>query len=146
MKPNCLAYAAHFKPEDGGFVITFPDLPEAITEGDTEQEALEYGADALLTVLSEYINRRRDIPRPRKARGKHVRLIPVPALAEAKIGIYEAMRHAGLRKADLARRLGWQKSQVDRLLDLKHASRLDQIETALAALRKRLALHIEDVA
>ena len=100
----------------------------------------------MLTVLSEYINRRREIPVPRKVRGRHIRLVPVPALAEAKIGLYQAMRAAGIRKADLARRLGWQKSQVERLLNLKHSSRLDQIEAALGALRKRLALHIEDAA
>jgi antitoxin HicB len=141
-----MTYPAEFAPEDSGFVITFPDLPEAVTEGDSEEEGAEFAVDALLTVLSEYINRRREIPTPRKARGKHIRLIAVPALAEAKIGLYQAMRVAGLRKADLARRLGWQKSQVDRLLNLRHASRLDQIETALAVLKKRLALHIEDAA
>src|SRR5439155_24534572 len=72
-------------------------------------------------------------------RGKNVRIVLLSALAEAKIGLYQAMRAAGIRKADRARRLGWQRSQVDRLLDLRHASRLDQIETALGALRKRLA-------
>jgi antitoxin HicB len=56
------------------------------------------------------------------------------------------MREAGVRKADLARRLGWQKSQVDRLLNLSHASRLDQIEQALGALRKRLVIAVEDAA
>ena len=66
----------------------------------------------------------------------------LPALAKAKIRLYEAMRGAGLRKADLARRMGWQKSQVDRLLDLSHHSRLEQIEEALAALDKRLAIQV----
>ena len=141
-----MAYPAVFEPEGKGFVVTFPDIPEAITDGDSAAEALDYGVDALLTVLSEYINRRRDIPSPSRARGRNVRLIRLPALAEAKIGVYRAMRANSVRKADLARRLGWQKSQVDRLLDLRHASRLDQLEAALKALDKRLSIHVEDAA
>lgn len=141
-----LAYPALFEPEDKGFVVTFPDIPEAITEGNTAAEAMEYAVDALQTILSEYINRRLEIPQPKRARGKNVRLVNLPALAEAKIGLYRSMRAKNVRKADLARRIGWQKSQVDRLLDLKHASRLDQIETALKALDKRLTVQVEDAA
>jgi len=140
-----LSYPARFTPEGRGFVVTFPDIPEAITDGDSEQEAMEYAVDAILTALSEYINRRRDIPPASKARGKGMRLVFLPALAEAKIRLYEAMRQAGLRKADLARRMGRQKSEIDRLLDLRHRSRLDQIEGAFAKLHKRLAIQVEDV-
>ncbi|MGA2268383.1 MAG: type II toxin-antitoxin system HicB family antitoxin [Bryobacteraceae bacterium] len=141
-----LTYPAQFTPENGGFVVTFPDIPEAITEGDSEAEARDYAIDALETALSEYINRRREIPRARRVRGRGYRMVVVPALAEAKVRLYQAMRAGGVRKAELARRLGWHKSQVDRLLDLKHASRLDQIEQALGVLRKRLVIEIEDAA
>ena len=141
-----LTYPALFEPEGKGFVVTFPDIPEAITEGNSAAEAMEYAVDALQTILSEYINRRIEIPQPRRVRGKKVRLVSLPALAEARIGLYRSMRARNVRKADLARRIGWQKSQVDRLLDLKHASRLDQIETALKALDKRLTVQVEDAA
>ena len=141
-----LAYPAQFEPEGEGFVVTFPDIPEAITEGNSVTEAMEYAVDVLQTILSEYINRRMEIPRPRRARGKKVRWVRLPALAEAKIGLYRSMRAGNVRKAGLARRIGWQKSQVDRLLDLKHASRLDQIERALKALDKRLTVQVEDAA
>jgi antitoxin HicB len=56
------------------------------------------------------------------------------------------MRKSGVRKADLARKLGWHKPQVDRLLDLRHDSRLDQLEQAFGALGKRIHLAIEDAA
>jgi antitoxin HicB len=36
--------------------------------------------------------------------------------------------------------------QVDRLLDLNHASRLDQVESAFAALDKRIVIDIQDAA
>jgi len=141
-----LAYPAKFTREEHGFTVTFPDLAEAIACGETEREAMEFAVDALETVLSEYIKRRRDLPRASKARGKGTRLVELPALAEAKVRLYEAMRQRHMRKADLARRIGWQPSQIDRLLDLHHSSRLQQVEEALRGLDKRLVVGVEDFA
>ena len=78
--------------------------------------------------------------------GKDLRLIALPALAQAKLSLYCALRTAGIRKSDLARRLGWHKSQVDRLLDLTHSSRMDQIEAAFGALGKQIEVSIRDAA
>jgi antitoxin HicB len=141
-----LAYSALFEAEGEGYVITFPDIPEAITEGDSHAEAAKYAIDALEMILSEYINRRREIPQPKRMRGKNIRLVQLSALAEAKINLYRTMRAANVRKAEPARLLGWQKSQVDRLLDLTHASHLDQLEAAFSAFHKRLTIHVEDAA
>src|SRR5208283_3923066 len=110
-----LAYPAKFAPEKKAINVTFPDLPEAITCGYSEQEAMEYAVDAFEIILSDYIKRRRDIPNPGKMKGKGMRLVVLPALAEAKVRLYHAVRSEGVRKADLARRIGWQKSQMDRL-------------------------------
>jgi antitoxin HicB len=141
-----IAYPAKFTPEEGAFTVTFPDIPEAITCGYSPVEAMEYAEDALATVLSIYMKRKQDLPKASALRGRHIKVVRLPALQEAKLSLYQAMREAGVRKADLARRLGWQKSQVDRLLNLKHSSRLDQIEQALGALRKRLVIDVEDAA
>ncbi|HEX5795012.1 MAG TPA: hypothetical protein VFY19_04165, partial [Geminicoccaceae bacterium] len=70
----------------------------------------------------------------------------LPALARAKVLLYRAMREVGAGRSELARQLGWQVAQVDRLLDLNHSSSLDQIETALAALGKRLDIRMSDAA
>jgi antitoxin HicB len=137
-----IAYPAKFTPQKKAYMVTFPDIPEAITCGYSEQEAMEFAVDALETVLSEYIKRRREIPRASEGRGKNVWLVVLPALAEAKVQLYQAMHSQGVRKAELARRIGWHKSQMDRLLDLTHDSRLDQIETALKGLNKRLAVQV----
>jgi antitoxin HicB len=67
-------------------------------------------------------------------------------LPTSVISICYRQRDAGVRKADLARRLGWHAPQVDRLLDLDRASRLDQLEAALAALGKRLSIELRDAA
>ena len=82
------------------------------------------------------------MPRPSQRRGKNCRVARIPAWQEAKVSPYEAMRHSGPRKAGLAGRLGWQKSQVDRLLRLDCASRLDRIERAFRVLGKRLAIEV----
>src|SRR5260221_13231646 len=105
-----IAYPAKFTPEGDALNITFPDLPEAITCGYSMQEAMEYAGDALATVLSIYMERKQDLPKASALRGKQMRMVHLPALQEAKISLYLAMRAVKLRKADLARRLGWQKS------------------------------------
>ena len=64
------------------------------------------------------------------------------ALECAKLGVYQAMTEQGVRKAELARRLGWHLPQVDRLLDLSHASRLDQIEAAARALGRLVEVRV----
>jgi len=107
---------------------------------------MEYASDVLELCLEEYMRRKMGIPMPRRVRGRNYRMVRASALAEAKVSLYVAMQQAGLRKADLARKLHCQKSEIDRLLDLRHSSRLDQIERALKVLGKRLVLTLEDAA
>jgi antitoxin HicB len=56
----------------------------------------------------------------------------------AKAALYDAMREHGVGRAEFARRLRWYLPQVSRVLDLRHASRMEQVEAALAALGLRL--------
>lgn len=121
--------------------VGFPDVPEANTFGEDEDEALMHAVDALETALSMYIDDRRDIPKPSavKRRGKFV---IVPALTEAKLALYSTMRAQKIGKAELARRLNCHLPQVDRLLDLLHNSRLDQLEAAFRAVGKRLTIAV----
>lgn len=125
---------------EGGFVVTFPDVPEAITQGDDEDEALVYAIDALETALSFYVDARKPLPVPSAADGRPT--VRPSALECAKLGVYQAMTEQGLRKTDLARRLGWHLPQVDRLFDLNHASRFDQIEAAARALGRKIEVRV----
>lgn len=126
---------------EGGFVVTFPDVPEAITQGEDEEEALLYAVDALETALSFYVDGRKALPAPsRPKRGQ--RTVRPSALEGAKLDVYRAMTDQGVKKSELARRLGWHLPQVDRLFDLRHASRLDQIESAARALGKKLEVRV----
>ena len=126
-------------------LVSFPDIPEAHTFGEDEDEALLRAVDALQTALSMYIEDRREIPEPSSVAGEG-KTVALPALVEAKVILYQEMRRAGVRKSTLAQRLGWHMPQVDRLWDLNHASRLDQLEAAFAALNKQLTIEIRDAA
>lgn len=126
---------------EGGFVVTFPDVPEAITQGEDEDEALLYAVEALETALSFYVQARKPLPVASKAK-RGQRTVRPSALEGAKLGVYQAMTEQGIKKAELARRLGWHMPQVDRLFDLRHASRLDQIEAAARVLGRHLEVRV----
>ena len=140
-------YQALFEPaEEGGFIVIFPDFEFGITQGDTEAEAREMAEESLALVIESYIEQGKPLPAPVRRRGKRCRAIALPALQTAKAELYRQFLASGLRKVDLARRLGIPKTVIDRLFDLNHHSRLDQMEAAFAALGKRLAVQIEDAA
>lgn len=114
------------------------------TCGDDEGEALLQAVDALETALEFYLDARKRIPEPSPAQGRKT-VAPTP-LSCAKLSVYQAMMDQGLTRSELARRLNWHFPQVERLLNLRHASRLEQLETALAALGKRLSISVLDAA
>lgn len=129
-------YPVILTPDDGSVLVTFPDVPEAITFGADEDEALLHAVDALETALSFYVDGRKPLPVPSAADGRAT--VRPSAMECLKLGVYRAMTDQGIRKAELARRLGWHMPQVDRLFDLNHASRLDQVEAAARALGKHI--------
>ena len=140
-----ITYAVKIKREGARVLVSFPDFPNVHTFGDDEEEALVRAVDALESMLMAMIEDRKDIPEPsRVKRGQST--IKLPALTEAKIELYRQMRASQVGKAELARRLNCHLPQVDRLLDLNHGSRLDQIEQALLAVGKRLTISFEDAA
>ncbi len=140
------AYPVDLTPQDDGSVlVTFPDVRGAVTDGDTEAEALSEAADCLIAALGGYIELRRDIPAPsHPRRGQPV--VTVPPLVAAKLALYRAMRGSGLTRVALGKRLGISEGAVRRLLDLDHRSHIGQVEAALAVLGKRLVVEVRDTA
>jgi antitoxin HicB len=129
------------KDNNDTFLVTFPDVPEAVTFGADEDEALLQAVDALETALSFYVDNRQTLPTPSKAKRGQFTVSPT-ALECAKLGIYQAMMEQGMKKSELARRLGWHMPQIDRLFDLKHASKIDQVEAAAHVLGKKVLIQI----
>jgi antitoxin HicB len=136
-------YDAAPQPE-GGWTVTFPDVPEAITEGDTESEVAARAEDALVAALSFYVDARERLPTPSPARGR--RVAEVPPLVAAKLALHDAMLAARVSNVVLAGRLGIDERAVRRLRDPLHRSHLDQVAAALAALGKRVSLDVRDAA
>ena len=134
-------YPVPLKPDGDTMMVTFADLPEAIALGADEDEALLQAVDALETALSFYIDARKPLPAPSKAK-RGQRTVHPSALECAKLGVYQAMTEQGIKKTDLARRLGWHLPQVDRLFDLRHASRLDQLEAAARSLGREIRMSV----
>ena len=156
-------YPVVLEPDDNGtLLVTCPDLPEVTTWGEDQDDALQRAADAIEEALAARIAHHEPIPEPSKtpAPGRRrklniaiatksrpaPRMSTLPALTVAKVGLYRAAYDARITKAELARRLGWHAPQVDRLLDLRHRSKVEQIEQALRMLGKRLVVGVQDAA
>ena len=137
-------YPCVLTPEEGGgFFVRFPDVPGALTCGDDRAEALLMAEDPLAVALAGYVQQQRDIPLPSPVK-KGQEVVTLPPLIAAKLALYTAMRQQGVTKVALAARLGLSESVVRRLVNLDHRSHISQVEKALRAVGRKLA--VEDQA
>ena len=131
-------YPAKFEKDgDHGYVVTFRDIPEALTQGDTVEESTDMAQDALISAMDFYFEDRRAVPAPSPAkRGEH--LIELPPSVAAKVLLLNELVASKLSNAELARRMGTRAQEVQRIVDLGHATKIDTIAAALKAMGKRL--------
>ena len=133
-----MQYPARLKAQaEGGYIVTFPDIPEAITQGEDVEDALMHAAEALESTLDFYFEHRRPIPAPSKPKRGH-KLVELPVSVAAKVLLLNEMLRQGVRPAELARRIGTTPQEINRLTNLRHATKIDRIDAALRALGKRL--------
>jgi len=126
--------------KDGKFiVVSFPDIPEAHTCGVNRAEALAMAKDALEVSMDFYFEDQRPVPRASQPKRGQV-VVELPVSVAAKVLLLNEMLRQKVRPIELARRIGTTKQEVNRLTDLKHATKIDRIDAALRALRKRLVL------
>ena len=141
------AYPATFLLEKNGkgFHVRFQDLPEALTGGADLADTLVEAADCLAEAIAGPIVRGDVIPAPSKLRrGQHP--VSVPLYLAPKLALYLAMREGGIRNTELAKRLGVSETVVRRMLDPTHNTKPERIQTALAALGKRIVVRFENAA
>jgi antitoxin HicB len=124
----------------GNYAVVFPDIPEALTLGDTKEEALRHAADALETALDFYFEQDRPVPLP-SAPKRGQRLVELSASVSAKVLLFNELLAQKVRPAELAKRLSIPRQHVTRLLDPRHPTKIDSIAAALKALGKTLELH-----
>ena len=132
-----LTYPILLEDDDNDtLLVTSPDFPELTTFGEDREDAMLHSVDAMEEVMAARMHLGEDIPRPSEQPcGERVTL---PTLTAVKVILYQAMREQGIGKAELARRLNWHLPQVDRVLDVNHKSRLDQLDAALRAVGRQL--------
>lgn len=127
--------------DDGNIMAEIPDVPEAITFGETEAEALQWAQDALQVALSSYVDDRRDIPSPSKVQEGQYTVCP-EALAGVKLYLYQEMRSQQLTQLEVARRLNADARAVRRILDLDHQSTVAQLDGMARALGFELGIDV----
>lgn len=126
---------------DGGFTVTFRDLPEAITQGENIEDALNEAADCLEEAIANRVIRRLPIPSPSEANEKEY-LVTTPLQTSFKASIWLAMQEKNINQTQLATTLNVDEKEVRRILDPSHNTKLETLERSLLALGKRPVLYV----
>jgi antitoxin HicB len=134
-------FAVKLTSLDGEIIASCRDLPEVVTSGASEAEALEMAEDAIDVVVSAAIDEGLVVPEPSAAKaGEHI--VNLPAQTAAKLAVWRAFLAAGISKAELARRLGVGENEARRILSPRYRTKLDRLEEAARALGTRLVIDL----
>ncbi len=128
------------KQKEGGYLVQFPDLPEAITQGENIDDALNEAMDCLEEAIAHRITKKLEIPAP--SQRKRCRYVTLPATFAAKTALYIIMKERKLSNTLLAKKLDCDEKEVRRLLDPHYSSKLPRIEEALCLLGKKLQIEV----
>ncbi len=139
-------FAALLEPgDDHGVTVSFPDLPEAISQGDDRADALAQAEEVLGLTLLAYLEADRRIPEATTAGTGFVMVTPAPEVA-AKLAVIETFRASGMTQAQLATSIGRDGREVRRIISPDHPSKLPALALALRAMGKRLVMSVDDAA
>lgn len=113
-------YPAIVTPDDGAFVVTFPDAPGCVTQVERTEELVSMATEALAGWLDATLDAGDLVPAPRvkrrAPRGSRSILVPVvPTAIALRILLRRARVEEGLSQAELARRLGMSAVAVRKL-------------------------------
>lgn len=136
-------YAIKLTPDrkDGGYVVTCRDIPEAITQGGSADEAIAEAEGALQAAIEGRIEDGLDIPAPSQPK-RGERLAATPITTALKAAVYIALRDSGISKSEFARRMQVNEKEARRMLDPKHPTKVPTLERALAALGRRAEIEV----
>jgi antitoxin HicB len=139
-----MAFGYRYKLErqrNGWWLVRFPGIPEALTEGETEDEARRNAVDCVIAALEGYMKAGRPLPRQGAGHSGPDRAV-LPSLVTAKLAVYETMWKRGWTKLKLAKELGMPENSVRRLLNLRHSSQMWIIDEALSKMKTELAIDL----
>lgn len=132
------------RQSNGWWSVRFPEIPEALTDGETEREARRNVVGCVIAALEGYMKAGRPLPRSGAGHAGHNRAV-LPSLVTAKLAVYETMRTHGWSKLRLAKELGMPENSVRRLLDLRHNSQMWTIDEALAKMNAELSIDLPKI-
>ncbi|CBG88359.1 antitoxin [Citrobacter rodentium] len=141
--PQIMRYPVNLIPAaEGGYVVSFPDIPEALTQGETRHQTLEAAQEALISAFEFYFEDNDPIPLPSPV-GKTDDYVEIPLSVASKVLLLNAFLEARISQLELAKRIGRPKQEITRLFDLRHATKIDAVQAAARALGKELSLTIK---
>jgi antitoxin HicB len=143
-----MRYTAVFEADGEGLIVRFPAIPEIVTGGASFEEAFNNALDALEVILLTYAKDNIGLPQDNgsEKNDRAVHIIHVSASVVAKLEFIAAFRQSGLTRVALAERLGKAETEVRRMLNPYHGTKLAMLETAIGALGKRFVLKVEEAA
>lgn len=133
-------YPYQTERDGGSLIVSFPDVPGALTQVDPGEDFEATVRDCLVAALGGYVEHRLPVPAASPPRGRGT--VKLDIMTSAKLALATVMAEQGLNNVALARRLGVNEKVVRRLLDLDHASQIDRLEDALASLGKMLQVTV----
>jgi antitoxin HicB len=129
------------RQESGWWLVRFPGIPEALTEGETQADARANAVDCVIAALEGYMKAGKKLPRRGAGHSGRDRAV-LPSLVTAKLAVYETMRERSWSRLKLAKELGMAENAVRRLLDLRHSSQMWIIDAALAKMSAELPIDL----
>jgi antitoxin HicB len=137
------SYRVTLEDDEGTVLVKSPDFPELITFGEDRSDALAYAVGAFCEAIGARISHHEPIPEPSRGKSSDPR-VTLPSNIALKARLYQSLLDSGIKKAELARRLGLHRQEIDRLFDINHVTNINKIEAAFAVLGKSLRFEVEE--
>jgi antitoxin HicB len=139
-------YRCTYQRDDNAtLLVSCGAFPEVVTYGDDLEQASGHALGAIEEAIAARMSDGRPVPvssSHEDSVGQDTFVVMLPQQTAQKVLLYALLREAGMTRAELARRLGWHREQVDRLFRLDHASRAGQLDAAFAALGREVEVAV----
>lgn len=129
--------------DEGGYILHFRDIPEINSEIWSLDELQNTAVGALITAAEICFEKKIPFPEPSKA-AKDEKLVALPLSVVSKILLHKAMLSDNIRPSDLAKKMGTTPQEVNRILDLKHSTKIDTIQKAFRSFGHDLNVSVTD--
>ncbi|HGG6608020.1 TPA: hypothetical protein ACJG8M_002154 [Salmonella enterica subsp. diarizonae serovar 50:k:z] len=140
-----LKYTIQITRDTTGFMATCQDMSKFVTAGETEEEIIALAPEAFEMAVECYMDENIPVPLPSDKAAENNHSVVLPATLSAKVELYNTLLASHVSKSELARRMGIPNQNIKKLLSPSTKSRLDTMESAFAALGKRLDISVSAI-